>query len=119
MNRMLLLVTCFVFLGAGIVLAGPSEEYTFEIGTELYHLTYEEPDLMEDKGLFGSVLGSFTYHDELMLKGECRFGYGQVDYTSEGTGSMDGISYYVIELRGLGGYDFAAPEVFTFTRNNR
>lgn len=87
-----------------------------EIGFETSHITYKEPNLMEQKGIMCGANIAFTYrgwlpplssdNDRSMLKIEARGSHGQVDYTSVSTGSSDGIDDYMFEFRGLGGYSF-------------
>lgn len=65
----------------------------YEIGPELYSFEYEEPGVMKDKGIFYGVTLSATYRDwisdyprqaltenKMMIRGEGRFAFGQVDY---------------------------------------
>ena len=90
-------------------------------GIEISHITYEEPDIMEQKGIMYGLVGSYTYRPKTtiasekgegwIIKAEGRSCYGQVDYT--GSGTMDDIDDYLIELRGLGGYDFPVTQMFT------
>jgi len=106
------LAICFMFVGIGSSFAEPSQlqMHTWEVGPEISHITYEEPDVMETKGFMYGIAGSYAYHNNLMLKAEGRFSYGQVDYDgqlSDGTSyTIDGIDDYMLEFRGLGGYDF-------------
>lgn len=105
-----LFISCLIVFGADSAFAGQLKKHNAEFGPEVYHFRYEEPGLMEDKGWFYGINGSYTYHNKLMLKAEGRFSYGQVDYTSSGSGSIDNIDDYVFEFRGMGGYDFPASE---------
>jgi len=91
-----------------------TEKWTWDIGSEIYYVKYEEPDFMEDKGAMYGLTGSVTMRDALMLKLEGRFALGEVDYTSVSTGSMDDVDDYTFETRGLVGYDFPF-EGFLFT----
>ena len=84
----------------------PVKTHTFEIGAETYYMKYEEPDFMENTGWMYGVIGSYTYHNRLMLRLEARAATGEVDYSSENTGSEDGITDKAFEARGLGGWDF-------------
>jgi hypothetical protein len=106
------LAICFMFVGIGSSFAKPLQlqMHTWEIGPEISHITYEEPDVMEEKGFMYGIAASYAYHNNLMLKAEGRFSYGQVDYDgqlSDGTSyTIDGIDDYMLEFRGLAGYDF-------------
>lgn len=87
----------------------------FEIGTELSYITYEEPGLMEDSGFMYGVCGSYTRREDMMLKLEGKYSYGQVDYTSATTGSMDSIKDHMVEVRLLSGYDFPFMDIIYIT----
>jgi hypothetical protein len=50
-----------------------------------------------------------------MLGIEARASIGQVDYTSNSTGSLDNIDDNMWEARGLAGYDFYVSETFAVT----
>jgi hypothetical protein len=98
------LAMCFMFLGIGSGFAEPLQMHTWKVGVEMSHITYEEPDVMEEKGFMNGIGGSYTYHNYIMLKAEGRFSYGQVDYKNSGT--LDDIDDYMLEFRMLEGYDF-------------
>lgn len=94
------------------------------MGTEVYRSTYEEPDFMRNKGFMYGVYGYYAIHlsdltqprtlkDAVrdsqklnMFKLETRFAFGEVDYDSNGTGSVDDLEDFVFEIRGVTGYDF-------------
>ena len=81
--------------------------HVWELGSEISHITYKEPDVMKEKGTLYGVAASFTARDELMsklfmFKIEGRGSWGEVDY--ENSGTIDGIDDYLLEFRGLGGY---------------
>ncbi len=80
-------------------------KYSWGIGTHLSHIKYEEPGLMKEEGYMYGFNGYYAYHEDLMLKAEGRFSFGQVDYTSPWSGTMDNVDDYIVELRGLLGYD--------------
>ena len=117
MKKLLVLTISFLFLWVSSGLAEPiiQKKHTWELGTEIFHFKYEEPNLMENKGMMYGLVGSYTYHGGIMFNGEGRFSYGQVDYTSSGTGSMDNIDDYIFEIRGVVGYDFPLSETFFLT----
>lgn len=108
MKKLLALTICFMFAGVGSVLAEaePLQKHAWELGAEISHITYDEPDVMEEKGFMYGILGSYTYYGNLMLKAEGRFSYGQVDYKNSGT--LNNIDDYMLEFRGLAGYNFPA-----------
>jgi len=103
-QKLLALITCFVFVGAGSILAEPLQKHTMELGTEISYIKYDEPDVMEEKGVMWGMLGSYTYHGNFMLRAEGRLSFGQVNYKNSGT--LDDIDDYMLEFRGLAGYDF-------------
>lgn len=116
MKKIIMLAVSFVFMGAVNSLAEPVQQYAWQLGTEISHISYKEPNVMDEKGAMYGVLTSFTYRNNLeMLRAEGRFSYGQVDYTSTSSGTMDGIDDYMLEFRGLGGYDFKIFETSTLT----
>jgi hypothetical protein len=93
------------------------EEYGEEItkhfltlGTEVSYIKYEEPGYMQEKGMMYGIVGSYAYHNKLMVKLEGKFSYGQLDYDGayqNGTPlTISGISDYMLEFRGLLGYEF-------------
>lgn len=105
MKKVLALTICFAFVGMGSALAQVElPRHSWDLGTEISYIKYEEPDVMEEKGVMWGVLGSYTYRENWMLKADGKFSYGQVDY--ENSGTMDNIDDYMLEFRGLGGYDF-------------
>lgn len=104
MKKVLALTICFAFVGMGSVFAEPLQKHVWELGTEISHIKYEEPGVMEEEGMMWGLLGSYTYRDNWMLRGEGRFSFGQVDYKNSGT--IDNIDDYMLEFRGLVGYDF-------------
>lgn len=86
-----------------------------ELGPEIYHFRYEEPDVMEEKGMMYGLTGAYSWHKNFMLKAEGRLSGGQVNYESEDTGTIDNITDFSAEVRGLGGYDFKPTQDFVIT----
>ena len=99
-----------MFMGTASSFAESLQRHTVEVGTEISHITYDEPGVMEEKGVMSGLFGSYAYHNNYMLRAEGRFSYGQVDYNgklSNGTPyTINSIDDYILEFRGLGGYDF-------------
>jgi hypothetical protein len=85
------------------------DRHTWQIGTEVYLVTYEEPSFMEETGAMAGLHGSYAYHNHWMFKADIRLASGQLDYTSSGTGRLDDIDNTLLETRGLVGYDFVYP----------
>ncbi len=89
--------------------------HSIEIGFEAFYKTYYEPDVMNEKGMMYGVHLAYTYHDKVMAKGQLIVASGSVDYDSNNTGSISGISDNQWEIRGLLGYDFAVDPKFFVT----
>lgn len=83
-------------------------KHTWEIGPEISHIRYEEPDVMEENGIMYGIGASYAYHNGVMLKGEIGYSYGYVDYKN--SGETDNIEDYLFEMRVLAGYDFSIYE---------
>jgi len=95
----------------------------FELGTEISYIRYVEPNFMKDKGNMYGIYSSMTYRTSdnghisslkdvfsdqnkvNMFKFDGKLSFGKMDYESEGTGTMDGVQDYMLEFRGLAGYD--------------
>ena len=89
---------------------------TWEVGPEISYIQYKEPGV-KDKGMMYGIGGSYaSYHNDIMLKAEGKFAYGQLDYEGSTWGNnksvtVNGIPNYMLEFRGLLGYDFAAHTI--------
>jgi hypothetical protein len=89
-------------------------KHSWELRPEISFIEYEEPDVMQEKGFMYGIGGSYAYHNNnIMLKMDGRYSYGQVDYKNSGT--MDNIDDYIIECRGLMGYDFSVAYIIIIT----
>jgi hypothetical protein len=98
---------------------------TFEIGVGATHLDYEEEalDIEIDGPLYGMV-GSYTYHNKVMMRVSLEYAFGDLDYdgifriiVADGSGSttIDApgkteTEDWKLECRGLVGYDFVLSE---------
>lgn len=78
--------------------------FRFSIGPQLYHHEYTEPGLMKQDGFFSGVAYNITYEKGIMLSLDGVLAYGQVDYSSTSTGSMDDKDNYCSDIRFLVGY---------------
>jgi hypothetical protein len=114
MKKLSLLVICFMLVGVRTISAQTDtsallEKDAFELGPEISYITYKEPHL-KTKGMMYGLVGSYTYHNKIMLKAELKGSYGTVDFVgSTLTGTPESISNNpngMGEIRGLGGYDF-------------
>ena len=92
------------------------KKHSWEVRPELSHIEYEEPEVMQEKGFMYGIGGSYTYHDNIMMKAEGRYSYGKVDYIDHvNSGTIDNINDYIIECRGLIGRDYSFSYVFIVT----
>lgn len=80
------------------------QTHLWELKPETSFIKYEEPDVMRESGYMAGISGSYTYHNNIMARAEARYSYGRVDYKNSGT--IDNIPNYIVEIRGLLGYDF-------------
>ncbi len=116
---------CMIVISPGLLFAQTMGEklqkmFDFELGSEMFWYQYEEPGVMENEGLFGGINGSIatwfslfnaeSTTDQDMLRLETAFAWGQVDYDSETTGSMDDIDDWLVEIRGLFGHQWQMKE---------
>jgi hypothetical protein len=68
---------------------------------EVASYEYKEPGFMRDRAVMYGVYADYTFRPKkMMIRAETRFNFGSIDYTSEGTGSLDGIRDYVFDVRG-------------------
>ena len=83
---------------------------SFDLSAGVSSITYTEPHFMKEEGLFYGLNASYTERSPQHMMGalEGRFAIGQVDYSSNGTGTLDDIQDWTGEARVLGGYDFFA-----------
>ncbi|MBN2688973.1 MAG: autotransporter outer membrane beta-barrel domain-containing protein [Deltaproteobacteria bacterium] len=80
------------------------QKHSWELKPETSFIKYEEPDTMRESGYMAGIGGSYTYHNDVMARAEARYSYGRVDYKNSGT--INNIPDYMVEIRGLIGYDF-------------
>ena len=94
------------------------KNHQVELAAEIYYFEYKEPIFsLKDDGLMYGVYGAYTARppedDALfsnivnMYKVDGRFAYGKVDYSSDPSGTMDNITDYTFELRGILGKDYS------------
>lgn len=108
-------------------------KFDFEMGSEVSKITYEEPGIMQEKGNMNGVYGVLTYRFDENAKRKARmnvwdarekFGiirldgkgsWGSVDYDSQNTGDLSGVTDYMIEVRSVLGYELPVKETVTLT----
>ena len=94
-----------------LALAGPAaadslvKRHSFELSPEVYYHKYEEPDVMEQKGIFYGARAAYEFHQGLYARAEAAAAFGQVDYSSPSSGTLDNIDDWLFEPRVLAGYD--------------
>ena len=88
--------------------------HRFGLAFEVSHIKYEEPGIMNNKGVMWGVSGDYTFHPEnFMFRLDGRFSFGDVDYWSKDTGTDSDIRDYNLEARFAFGYEVktASPKV--------
>jgi hypothetical protein len=98
------------------------------VAFDYFRFIYEEPELMKDQGNMAGFEIGYTYrlsnneHIESvkdifsdtnkvnMFKVEFSRRQGEIDYKSEGTGSIEDVEDYILEVRGLMGYDIPVKD---------
>ena len=121
MKRVLSMVLCFTFIGIGSVFAQSEipnpvidqylQKHFFEVGTEISYIQFEKPSVMKETGMMYGIVGSYAYHNHVMLRAEGKFAYGQLDYAGETGLTIKSIPDYMLEVRGLLGCDFVVKAV--------
>ncbi len=84
-----------------------SKSFSYDVGAEVYYFNYTEKDVMEETGPMYGASGEFNWKvfDQYALRLQGRGALGQVDYSSDSSGSVDGINDYTFEVRALAGYN--------------
>ncbi len=128
-------ILCAVLIGVpvGMTQAAPLDQ-NFEAGVEVSAFNYEEPNFMEEDGVLFGFFGNYEVlfrenapHEslrDLFTNGngfnrfelDARILWGEVDYTSPISGTLDDIDDWLFEIRGLAGYDFPLrnDQIITF-----
>ena len=107
-------------IAAAEPVAKPAEiSSKWELGPEVYYSEYKEPDFdVKIDGVMYGVVGALEGHNNSkhwMTRLEGRAAWGEKDYHSTASGSVNGIEDYLLEGRGVVGYDFHPSEHWTFT----
>jgi len=87
-------------------------ETSLSVGPEVSHITYREENLpigtqiidVKLQGVMYGVKATLEHTNRVYLALDGKYSFGQVDYS--GTGTIENIDDYMVELRGLAGYDF-------------
>jgi hypothetical protein len=81
----------------------------FEVGGQLAHYHYEEPNFAQFTGSRGGILGAYTFPprwNRVFFRVDGRESYGRLKY--QGSGTQDSVPDLIIETRGVAGMDFPA-----------
>jgi len=116
LRNCLLVSICFFVLSA-VAFADDTKsiapKHSFGIGLETMYFDYEEDSVdMEEDGFMYGLIGDYTYHgdDKLMLKASLEYAAGNdLDYdgkTWDGTPVKEDTDDWIVECRGLIGYDY-------------
>ena len=79
----------------------------WEVGGQLAHYHYEEPDFAKLIGNRGGILGAYTFPprwNRVFFRVDARGSYGALKY--QGSGTQDSVPDLIIETRGVAGLDF-------------
>lgn len=105
----------------------------FSLATEVFDYTYEEPDIMRDKGTMLGIHGVYTHrwrlNDEItgfnevfadnginVLRVDMRYAFdNNMQYESNGTGDLKGEKHFFVDTRAVFGYDFPYKQKHLFT----
>lgn len=91
------------------------KRHYFAFGPEISYIKYEEPGVMKETGIMYGIAGSYAYRNGIILKIEGKFACGQLDYDGSTWGGtplkINSIPNYMLEPRGLLGWDFTAGAV--------
>jgi len=116
-----LLVLMVLVLALSFVTPCFAQKHSLELGTETSYIKYEEPGLMKEEGSMYGIVSSYTYRgpvfilNNAMLKADGKTAWGKLDYTSPISGTMKDIPDWLLELRGLVGYNFEVKNHYPLT----
>ena len=111
------ILTCLLLMFSSGLACGKDDDsilyrHTFEIGLGVTFLDYEEDleDLsVELDGFMHGVIGSYTYHNKIMFSASVEYSTGDLHYYGYrqiGTPVATGGEDWIVECRGLFGYDY-------------
>jgi hypothetical protein len=80
----------------------------WEIGGQIAHYQYEEPNIMKLEGERTGFVGAYTFTSpkRVYARIDLRVSYGLLEYESAGTGSMDDVPDWIGEARAVVGRDY-------------
>ena len=88
----------------------------FEVGGQLAHYHYEEPDFAKFIGNRGGLVGAYTFPrrwDRVFFRVDGRVSYGALKY--QGSGTQNSVPDLIIEPRAVAGMDFLAGSSVSFS----
>jgi hypothetical protein len=87
----------------------------WEVGGQLAHYHYEEPDFAKLIGTRGAIVGAYTYTraNRMFFRVDGRGSFGALKY--QGSGTQDAVPDLIIETRGVAGMDFPAGSAVSFS----
>lgn len=111
MKKKMMLTACFIFIITKTIFAGIElPKHSWDLGMELSHITYKEPDVMKEEGMMYGLNGSYAYRQGVVFKTDARLSFGEVDYSSPSSGNMDGVDDVLFEARETIGYDLSVSD---------
>ena len=116
MRRVLVLTAYFMLLINVNIFAGVEvPKHSWDLGAEMSHITYKEPDVMEEKGMMYGLAGFYAYRSGVVFKTDGRLSFGQLDYSSDVSGSMDNIDDLIVEARETAGFAMSISDTVLIT----
>ena len=88
----------------------------FEVGGQLAHYHYEEPDFAKLIGNRGGLVGAYTFPrrwNRVFFRVDGRGSFGALKY--QGSGTQDSVPDLIVEARGVAGMDFLAWSGVSFS----
>ncbi|MDX2028705.1 MAG: hypothetical protein SFW62_08720 [Alphaproteobacteria bacterium] len=87
-----------------------------DIGLQGFAYDYREPSLMKLEGYKLGIDGqaTITFAKDYFATADVRYAFGEVDYSSNGTGTLDNLWDDFVEARALVGRDFVFSEFLGF-----
>lgn len=116
MRKLFGLSFLFVFVcSANVWAATFNDTFSYGGALEIYSHDYEEPSIMKNEGEFLGLEAWAELRDGFVLRGELAIAYGEVDYTSNSSGSSNDIDDFRFEMRAIGGYEFELTDTIQLT----
>lgn len=116
LKRSMVAAALAVLFAASAASAG-EPAHSFTAGPEVYWMKYKEPGVMRNEGVMYGVALGYRHHapSNLMLGFDLSVAAGEVDYDSQGSGSMENNDDTRLEARLLAGYGFKPAQGLVVT----